>query len=204
MIEPILSKVANGNTGLFDTPAGSLSFLGERLPGISDIAGKSITILDVAEIFVGKRSGVDTTRKMLEVYHSVIRLKTIFSTDGVLLASHCEFRPESGRNCVGGVTEFLEDDGTRRLVEMSRNLKETFSDPEYDAFGNPISPAHRWLIDNCPLFEIDVEDLDVEPNCGNENSCNGCDDPTETAKCKARQVTWQITHSYYNMQKMSN
>jgi len=64
LVEPILSELVNSEkTGSFDKIAGPLKELETALPGISDLAGKDITILDIAELLIGPKSGAATVRK---------------------------------------------------------------------------------------------------------------------------------------------
>ena len=64
LVEPILLELVNDEkTGSFDKIARPLQELDEPLPGISDLAGKTITILDIAELLIGPKSGADTVRK---------------------------------------------------------------------------------------------------------------------------------------------
>ena len=57
LVEPILKKlVTDDYKGTFDQVAKPLEELDKRLPGISDLAGKKTTILDIAD--VSKRSSL--------------------------------------------------------------------------------------------------------------------------------------------------
>lgn len=178
LVEPILNPLVNvDKTGTFDKIADPLLILEEKLPGVSDLAGKKITFLDMAEAFVGEASGADTVRKVLKIYKGMQAVATTFANaneDGILLAASCEFKPGKDADCTGGVTDFLQEDGRRRLVELSREMEVVFQ--TYDASGNQISPAHRFLSTNCPLFDGD--------DCSESCDCTG----TAKAKCLARQL----------------
>ena len=51
LVEPILKKlVTHDYKGTFDQVAKPLEELDKRLPGISDLAGKKTTILDIADV----------------------------------------------------------------------------------------------------------------------------------------------------------
>jgi hypothetical protein len=106
MIEPILRELVNSNEdGLFDQVGVPLLELEKRIPGISDIAGKTITLLDIAEVLVGKQSGVDKVRLVLKIYRAMKTLADIFAAandDGILLASSCQFKPSQDLICQGG------------------------------------------------------------------------------------------------------
>jgi len=172
----VLGKVANGHDGAFDKVALPLVKLDERLPGISDIAGRKITVLDIAEIFVGKESGVDTVRLVLKIYRSIVELSNLFQAGGILLAERCEFRPGLKSRCEGGLADFAKDDGSRRQLQLAKEMEETFV--TYDLSGHPISPAHRFMTEKCtPTF-------DPKEDCA--GSCDGCERGRDTVKCEGR------------------
>lgn len=84
--------------------------------------------------------------------------------------------------CSGGLTNFASDDGSRQLLDMAREMEDTFV--TYDASGNPISPAHRFLTDGCtPTFR--------KPTC--LGSCTSCSGTAAKVKCKARQLKCKAT-----------
>lgn len=143
-------------------------------------AYSSITVLDLAETFIGeKKSGSKTVRLIIQIYKDIREFAKLFQEDdgeGLLLASTCLFTPENGAECSGGLVDFLDDDGSRRLIEMRQEMQETFV--TYDASGLPVSPAHRFLADCTASF--------VGPDC--EGSCTGCGSKANTAKCKGREL----------------
>jgi hypothetical protein len=49
----------------------ALLVLDKRLPGISDIMEKKITVLDIAEAFLGAKSGAPTVRLIIKIYKSI-------------------------------------------------------------------------------------------------------------------------------------
>jgi hypothetical protein len=75
-LAPTLKKIVSVND---DDPAGyldkvvdpALLVLDERLPGISDILKKKITVLDIAELFLGAKSGAPTVRLLIKIYKSI-------------------------------------------------------------------------------------------------------------------------------------
>ena len=93
LVKPIIEKLVNDDkTGMFDEIAGPLEEIEKRLPGISDIAGQKVTILDIAELFVGRRSGAATVRTVLGIYRSITSLAATFNSldkDGVSIVSVC-------------------------------------------------------------------------------------------------------------------
>lgn len=65
------------------------------------------------------------------------------------------------------------------MIGIAQEMEETFV--TYDASGNLISPAHRFLVDSCISVTF------VAPDCiGNCTSCSGSS--IERTKCKARQL----------------
>ena len=92
------------------------------------------------------------------------------------LLFRCKFVPGRGVDCNGGVSDLIFDDGSRRLLEIAQEMEKTFV--TYDAAGNPISPAHRFLMNEC------TAQFDVENDC--EGGCSGCKGKTTKAKCLAR------------------
>ena len=182
LVSPIVNKIANENkSGTFDEIVKPLLPLREPLPGISDVAGKDITILDIAEIYVGEKSGVQTVRKLLELYDSIVKLSELFKSlgDTILLAETCVFKLDTGMDCSGGLTTFKDDDGTRRLIQMEQEMEEAF--PLYDSSGLRMTPSQPRFLMNCgPLFDGD--------DCGDKMSCSGCTGTLDKAKCKGRQA----------------
>ena len=115
---------------------------------------------------------------------TVFNLHVFFLLTGILLAEYCEFKPKVGMTCVGGLTGFAEDDGSRRLIEMHEEMEDVF--PLYDATGLPMSPAERRFLPSakCQVtFDIEVD------GCGNKRSCtiDACGGKVPYAKCRGRQ-----------------
>lgn len=78
--------------------------------------------------------------------------------------------------CTGGLSDFSTNDGTRKLLQLSQEMEETIV--TYDAWGNLISPEHRFLQDGCPLTF-------TKPDCiGTCAKCTG----VNKVKCRARQL----------------
>ena len=179
MIEPILGKLVNANDdGPFDQVAIPLLELDKRLPGVSDLAGKTITFLDIAEIYVGPKSGVDSARLLLTIYRALKKVMEQFTQgDTIQIAQTCTFVDKM--ECTGGLTDFLQDDGRRTLLEKAQEMESVFS--TFDSSGQPISPAHRWLAEDCTAtFE--------GPDCA--GGCTGCGTSSSAAKakCEARKL----------------
>ena len=184
MIDPILGKVVNkNNDGAFDQVAQPLLELDKRLPGISDLAEKKISFLDMAEVYAKRKSsraqsGVESVRTILSIYRSLKNVINQFDdgSNTISIADECFFRPGQGAKCTGGLTTFTTDDGSRKLLEEAQEMEDVF--PTYDYSGQPISPAHRWLAEGCtPKF--------TGPDC--KGRCDGCSTVAK-AKCLARKL----------------
>jgi hypothetical protein len=106
LIKPILEKLVNtDNNGAFDKIATPLLKLEERIPGVSDFAKQTITLLNIADTLVGKQSGVDTVRAVLKIYRALKTIASAFASsdaDGILLADSCLFKPLKAMYCTGG------------------------------------------------------------------------------------------------------
>jgi hypothetical protein len=180
-VKPILEKFVNppNNDGLFDQVAVPLLVLDKELPGLSDIAGKKMSALDVAEIFVPKsKPGVDTARKVIKFYKAMQGVAAQLDGDNIILAESCIFKPGgAGVVCEGGAFDFLKNDGSEEALRQMRELQEMEDIfPTYDAGGNRITSV-RLLQNECTAtFE--------GPDC--VGSCTGCSTKTANAKCKAR------------------
>ena len=104
--DQILGKMVNSEeTGYFDQVGKPLSVLDQRIGGISDVAKRDISILDIAELIRGPSSGVGNVRTILNIYRSLKSIaQTLESDDGMLLAEYCQFIPGQDVLCTGGVT----------------------------------------------------------------------------------------------------
>lgn len=109
LVKSILGKVANGKDGYLDDVVGPLQKLNTSLPGISDITQRDISVLDIAEIFIGEKSGADTVRKLLKIYEKIKNLFDIFGQGYLLLASECDLL--NGFSCSGGLSDADNSNG---------------------------------------------------------------------------------------------
>ena len=89
----------------------------------------------------------------------------------------CKFIPNQGVDCSGGLSDDVFDDGSRRLLDMAQEMDETFT--TYDTAGYPISPAHRFLANDCTVSF-------GKPEC--KGGCTGCKGKVAKAKCKGREL----------------
>jgi hypothetical protein len=142
-------------------------------------------MLDVAEIYVGKeKSGVDTVRRLLSVYRSIISFVGDLQDSGtILLATECDLL--DGFNCVGGLSPGGSD-ATADAGGTTRYLEGT--EPFYgyrDEAGFPMTPAYGVERELACLTTVQ-QWRDVECN-GNCNDCGS--NKKNRAKCKATQIT---------------
>lgn len=172
-IYPILSEFVdpgeeNGYLDKVMNPA--VLFLDERIGGLSDIIGKKLTILDIAETWLGEKSGAPTVRKIIEIYNKIRVFMEQFERDGgIRIADECDVL--NSFHCKGGV---FEDGGTRRLHIEAHVL---FG--YQDSAGLPISPNTDRELDGCPSFSKDND-------C--KGDCNNCDGVISKGKCYAKRV----------------
>ena len=137
--------------------------------------------MDFAETYVQRaRPQVAVVRLILVIYRSLKRISEQFDqNENIVLADSCSFTPgqRGGPSCSGGLADFKNNDGSRRLLEQAREMEIAF--PTYDSTGQPVSPEHRWLQSGCTaIFN--------EPDC--TGTCSGCSGKTAKAKCNARKL----------------
>ena len=66
---------------------------------------KEITILDIAEIFVGGSTGITTVRVILSLWRAMRTIAQLFAEsndEGILVAESCIFKPKQDTECEGG------------------------------------------------------------------------------------------------------
>lgn len=158
LVEPIVNEFVNvEKDGLLDEIVRPLEPLREPIPGVSEITGKAVSVLDIAEAFDGAGSGVQTVRTMFKIYDGMSELaKTLAELEGVLLAETCDVL--AGFNCTGGL-KGGDDDEERRLVET------TYYDPfgsSIDAFGLPMTPR---ILAACPAPDADCLPAKAPASC---------------------------------------
>lgn len=172
-----------------------LLVLDQRLPGISDIMGKKITVLDIAEAFLGKKSGTytmtitsvicrqltsscsvrlrtvgaPTVRKILKIYRSLQNFAQQFSDNaGLLLAAECDMANKF--KCTGGLTSSVS---RRRLHQSASSI---FG--HSDSGGLPATPKElaedERELGTCPTNF-------TPPTCGGDCSCS-------SAACRAKKL----------------
>jgi hypothetical protein len=144
LVESILGKVADGADGYMDDVLKPIEKLNAPIPGISEISGRDITVLDIAEIFVGESSGADTVRKILKIYSDIVDVVQgsleSFGQDNLLLASECDLL--NGFSCSGGLSDDVDNDNRRMLglkddlVQKAEGIAEGL---EFPVLTNPVS-----------------------------------------------------------------
>ena len=180
-VSPIVAEFVNADkTGVLDQIVDPLEPLREPIPGLSEITGKTLSVLDVAECFDRLGSGVSTVRKMFEIYDGLSTLAaSLENLDGIVLAEKCDVL--ANFNCSGGLADALkvpDDDPiiVRRLVDA------TYYDPFgslVDGFGLPMTPR---ILMTC-------EQTFATETCKNQTAteaCGGCTGKVKPVKCKAR------------------
>ena len=135
------------------------------------------------------------TGATLDLYNSLTDLAQQFENsddDGLLLADYCEFKP-GAFNCNGGLTDFISNDGSRRLLEMHEEMEEVF--PLYDLSGLPMSASQsRFLSTGC------TANFSQDNKCAGSCSCSGL----AKAKCKARELRCKGTSAGISFPFMSD
>jgi hypothetical protein len=162
-----------------------------------------VSILDVAELHPKTKIAVPIVRKVISLYRQMTSFADQFNGENIDVADECTFTPENGyvvfasanrmppffvkklkpvlfdlhrMVCTGGLTDFASNDGSSELLRRSREMEEVFV--TYDAWGHPISPQHRFLVDTCTATFN-------PPDCiGN---CTGCSTTTKVS-CNARKL----------------
>ena len=64
-----------------------------------------MTFLDLAEIFVGKSTGVTAVRIIISLWKALRTLAELFAEandDGILIVESCIFKPNRDKQCEGG------------------------------------------------------------------------------------------------------
>jgi len=117
MIKPVLEKIVDGKDGYLDKVVPPLKPLNEPIEPMEALTGQSWTILDVADIYVGKaKAGTDTVRKIIEIYDGIVSLYEKFAGgDDIILADECDIL--AGFACTGGLAEVVKNE-TRRLRRL--------------------------------------------------------------------------------------
>ncbi len=187
LVEPVLSELTNNDgTGFLDKMIRPLLILEERLPGISDIMNKKITVLDIAEAMIGPKSGAPTVRRIIQTYKQINELIGGFLEDGgLLLADECDVL--DGFNCTGGV---FADERRKLSLRVSDGMSQVFEFE--DAASLPVTPSHLVELERGLQSSTCTPTSFVIPDC--VGSCTGCTGTTKVTCqknylfCKGRSV----------------
>ena len=139
------------------------------------------------------------TGATLDLYNSLTGLANQFANsdqNGLLLADYCEFKP-GAFNCDGGLTDFISNDGSRRLLEMQEEMEEVF--PLYDLSGLPMSASQSRFLSSTDCTAKFSQDNDCAGSC----SCSGLGSLAK-AKCKGRELRCKGTSAGISFPFMSD
>lgn len=121
-----MGKLVNGKDGSLDSIVRPFDKLRKPIPGISELAGRDITVIDIAEIFVGpEKSGADTLRTIFEIYDGIKKFAETVTEGTILLAEECDVKV--GFKCTGGLSGGEEERDDSELTEQQRKLQATCS-----------------------------------------------------------------------------
>ena len=185
---PIVSKfvdIENGD-GYLDKIAKPLQPLNKEQKALSELLRFEVTILNVADIYLGKEiTRSDTVRKILEIYDTIRGLVKRFSGDGnIIIAEICDLS-DGGFNCTGGL---VDDDADARRLQLDseeHGMAEIYG--FIDQAGQPMTPRHL-ITCNIPTFK---QDDDENKNC--QGDCSGITPTSCKAKCIAAKLKCQAT-----------
>jgi hypothetical protein len=102
-LNPILEKFVNIETekGYLDEICIPLGELNKVIEPLAELTGQSWTMLDIAEMFLGDKSGAPTVRTILKIYEDIKEFAKSFSDGEIVLAEECDAL--TGFTCCGGV-----------------------------------------------------------------------------------------------------
>jgi hypothetical protein len=166
-----------------------------RIPGLSDVAGVKINLLDIAETFFGKECGAPVVRVVLGIYRGMQKIAEIFSTadeDGIQIAGKCVFKikedPLQRMICSGGAVDLVKigmdiynaASGNRQLMELAQEMEEVF--PTYDLSGQRITPVHTHY----RRLGLLCSTVFIKPKCYGQ--CIGCPTKQIENECKVKSL----------------
>jgi hypothetical protein len=158
--------VTPDNTGLLDNVAQPLIPLNEPIPGLSELTGKEITILDAGQAYPKAAKGVAAVRLFLAAYEKIKSFVEDFTDDGIIeLADSCDAL--NGFKCTGALFGDDDADEERRL--------ESLDDSDLS--------RHLQAANACPITKaaFDPENCSAVP-------CNPCSSRVNKAKCLKEKV----------------
>lgn len=168
LVQPIIDDIRE----VSDPIGQPLLELTKPLPGVSDLSGTDVTVLDIAEQRA-PNSGVGTVRKFLKTYESILEFADNFADGFIDIAERCE--PRDGEfTCCGALFELPCDD-------------------DDDEGGDASVGNLRQLQSSCPKRPSDfTEDRCRSPSevTDGDNVCASsiCNTRSERAACKAARL----------------
>jgi hypothetical protein len=185
--------VTDDNDGLLDNMAQPLLPLNDPIPGLSDLTGKEITILDVGELYPKAAKGVAAVRGFLEAYEKIKSFVDDFSDNGIItLADACY--PLEGFRCEGAL--FGDADAAERQLVIVDDAAAIFGTA--DRAGLPMTPSSglgRFLQVGCPttkpLFDSYLSKLPDPTNC-TAVPCECQQNKVKRVKCLALRVKCKV------------
>ena len=144
-IEPLVSKfVNNKDNGYLDKIAQPLLELEKEIKPLSNVLQFEVTILSIAETYLGKeKSGADTVRLILEVYKNIKALSSA-AVEGYTLASKCDLL--IGFKCSGGdFPKTLDPQSDNEDKPVRRPFPE--GDKKFDGLSIPFMDEPLLLLD---------------------------------------------------------
>lgn len=179
--------VKSDNTGALDELAQPILPLNDPIPGLSDLTGKEMTILDAGEAYPKAAKGVSAVRKFISTYEAIKEFVEGFAQSGIItIAETCDVL--AGFNCTGGLfASSSEESAAERRLHIVEDAQMLFS--KVDKAGLPLSPADNELRRRLAPCKTTDAGFDPEENCEGEcNSGGGCTSTAQKAKCRAAQV----------------
>ncbi|CAB9505197.1 Kringle domain [Seminavis robusta] len=183
--------VTSDGDGALDELAAPLLPLNDPIPGVSDLTGKEMTILDAGEAYPKAARGVAAVRTFLETYEKIKTFVEDFTEDGVItIADECDVL--AGFECTGGL--FGEDEGDEaegRKLEVTEGAHEIFALTNKE--GLPISPADfefRRRLGTCDTDGSTCTDGTFDGDCSTccSGSCSTTSEKVKKAKCLKEKV----------------
>lgn len=184
LVNPVIKEIRE----VTDPIGEPLLDLIEPIPGVSDIAGRDVTVLDIAEQKARnsrERRGVQSVRKFLEIYDSIISfIADVNLNEGLIdLAERCEPNDDGGLSCCGGLfSDECSGDTERRLLTSPKDEIGP-SNTTQSVLG---SKSTRQLL-ACPaVFK--------GPDCSAGCTCEGISRSAQ-AKCKAKRLACRTSNT---------
>lgn len=179
--------VTEDDDGALDNLAQPLLPLNDPIPGLSDLTGKDMTILDAGQAYPKAAKGVAAVRTFLSTYESIKSFVSNFAAnDGVItIADECDVL--DGFTCTGALFPDADDgeETVERKLEVVPEAKLIFGTAT--EAGHPLTPADpaiRRKLAAC----LTRNDFKAENDCAGVCSSADCS-TSQLAKCRAAKVS---------------